>query len=77
MALIIMVGSALFWTNLNDAGHGDPRTLHAGCPVISGHKVGIWNEVMDVFTVDIQDIANLWFYYKGQDLSCKKHGKNL
>ena len=39
MALIIMAGSALFWTNLNEAGYGDPRTLHAGCPVISGHKV--------------------------------------
>lgn len=73
-----MVGSALFWTNLNEAGYGDPRTLHAGCPVISGHKVNILYDVMtDVFTVDIQDIANLWFYYKGQDLSCNKDGKNV
>ncbi|XP_055356153.1 LOW QUALITY PROTEIN: prolyl 4-hydroxylase subunit alpha-1-like [Paramacrobiotus metropolitanus] len=31
-------GSASFWFNLNRDGRGDVRTLHAGCPVLSGNK---------------------------------------
>ncbi|EFX77502.1 hypothetical protein DAPPUDRAFT_25542, partial [Daphnia pulex] len=32
-------GSALFWYNLNpDNGEGNPTTLHASCPILSGSK---------------------------------------
>ncbi|OWA51232.1 Prolyl 4-hydroxylase subunit alpha-2 [Hypsibius exemplaris] len=31
-------GSAAFWYNLNRDGTGDVRTLHEGCPVLSGNK---------------------------------------
>ena len=36
-------GAALFWDNLEAGGRGDPRTLHAGCPVLLGHKVAPWS----------------------------------
>ena len=49
-----LLGSALYWENLIDHGLGDPRTFHAGCPVLEGHK----------------DIANLWFFYNGQNRVC-------
>ena len=48
------LGSALYWDNLDVTGVGQPLTLHAGCPVLAGHK----------------DIANLWFLYGGQPLTC-------
>ena len=32
-------GSALFWDNLDVRGRGIQQTLHAGCPVLAGHKV--------------------------------------
>lgn len=37
-------GNAVFWVNLLPDGRGDPRTLHAGLPVVSGGKIGmnIW-----------------------------------
>lgn len=31
-------GSAAFWYNLHRDGRGDVRTLHSGCPVLSGNK---------------------------------------
>lgn len=33
-------GSALVWYNLYSSGEGDPRTKHAGCPVLVGNKWG-------------------------------------
>lgn len=33
-------GSALVWYNLFASGEGDPRTKHAGCPVLVGNKWG-------------------------------------
>lgn len=33
-------GSAVLWYNLNTRGDGDPKTLHAACPVIVGSKWG-------------------------------------
>ncbi|KAK5658673.1 hypothetical protein OQA88_2069 [Cercophora sp. LCS_1] len=40
-------GSALFWVNLLEDGSGDPRTVHAGLPVVGGVKYGmnIWPKV--------------------------------
>ena len=39
-------GNAVYWDNLvpGAGGRGDPRTLHAGLPVVSGEKIGmnIW-----------------------------------
>lgn len=37
-------GNAVYWENLLPNGAGDERTLHAGLPVTSGHKIGmnIW-----------------------------------
>lgn len=37
-------GNAVYWENLLPNGVGDERTLHAGLPVTSGHKIGmnIW-----------------------------------
>lgn len=37
-------GNAVFWQNLREDGSGDPATLHAGLPVVSGVKLGmnIW-----------------------------------
>ena len=32
---------ALFWYNVNPNLELDPLTLHAGCPVLKGHK---WSE---------------------------------
>ncbi|XP_071142095.1 prolyl 4-hydroxylase subunit alpha-1-like [Mytilus edulis] len=46
-------GSALFFTNLDETGHGDSLTLHAGCPVFFGSK---W-------------IANKWVHTKDQDMN--------
>jgi len=34
-------GSAAFWYNLLPNGNGNPRTKHAGCPVLSESKWGI------------------------------------
>ncbi|KAG1660315.1 Prolyl 4-hydroxylase subunit alpha-2 [Nymphon striatum] len=31
-------GSALFWYNLKKSGDGDPQTVHAACPILSGTK---------------------------------------
>ncbi|XP_055353876.1 prolyl 4-hydroxylase subunit alpha-2-like [Paramacrobiotus metropolitanus] len=44
-------GSAAFWYNKFKDGQPDPRTLHAGCPVLSGIK---W-------------VSNKWIREKGQD----------
>ncbi len=41
---------AAFWFNLQPSGDGDPRTEHAGCPVLMGEK---W-------------IANKWIWSHGQ-----------
>lgn len=40
-------GSAVFWRNLDEAGRGDRRVLHAGLPVKNGTKIGlnIWTIV--------------------------------
>lgn len=37
-------GNAVYWENLFTNGVGDERTLHAGLPVATGHKIGmnIW-----------------------------------
>lgn len=37
-------GNVVYWENLDADGRGDPRTLHAGLPVMSGWKIGmnIW-----------------------------------
>jgi len=43
-------GSALLWNNLSPSGRGFKETLHAGCPVLLGHK----------------EIANHWFWTLGQ-----------
>jgi len=39
-----LVGSAIFWVNLDEKGRGDGRVRHAGLPVEEGEKVGmnIW-----------------------------------
>jgi prolyl 4-hydroxylase len=34
-------GNALFWKNLDNSGAGDPRTLHAGLPPLTGVKTGL------------------------------------
>ncbi|CAM1291323.1 P4HA2 (predicted) [Pycnogonum litorale] len=44
-------GSALFWYNLRRNGEGDPRTIHAACPILSGTK---W-------------IANKWLHSHGNE----------
>ncbi|XP_055353899.1 prolyl 4-hydroxylase subunit alpha-2-like [Paramacrobiotus metropolitanus] len=44
-------GSAAFWYNKFKDGFPDWRTLHAGCPVLSGNK---W-------------VSNKWFRERGQD----------
>lgn len=31
-------GTAIFWYNLLESGEPDPRTKHAGCPVLMGDK---------------------------------------
>ena len=43
-------GAALFWDNLEAGGRGDPRTLHAGCPVLLGHKVAPWSPLRGLAT---------------------------
>jgi prolyl 4-hydroxylase len=37
-------GNAIYWENMLAPGKGDDRVLHAGLPVVSGHKMGmnIW-----------------------------------
>ncbi|KAK7114223.1 hypothetical protein V1264_000315 [Littorina saxatilis] len=44
-------GTALFWCNVNPAQELQDRTLHAGCPVIKGHK---W-------------VANKWIWTYGNE----------
>lgn len=34
-------GNAVFWVNLNEAGEGDHRLVHAGLPVGEGEKIGL------------------------------------
>jgi len=45
-------GNAVYWENLvpGGQGRGDPRTLHAGLPVVTGEKIGmnIWTRQADV-----------------------------
>jgi prolyl 4-hydroxylase len=36
-----VVGTAIFWYNLDPLGVVDANTLHAGAPVINGTKVGL------------------------------------
>jgi prolyl 4-hydroxylase len=36
-----IVGSAIFWVNLNEEGEGDGRVVHAGLPVEEGEKIGL------------------------------------
>lgn len=42
-----IVGSALYWVNLNATGHGREDMLHAGLPLSNGTKIGlnIWTEI--------------------------------
>ena len=44
VAVVPRAGSGVFWMNMDGAGVGDCRTLHAGLPVKSGTKIGmnIW-----------------------------------
>lgn len=44
-------GDGVFWWNLKKSGKGDKRSLHAGCPVLSGEK---W-------------VANAWIHEKFQE----------
>ena len=39
-----VVGNAVYWVNLDTEGRGDPKTIHAGLPVVGGEKLGmnIW-----------------------------------
>ena len=37
--------------SLDTSGRGHMETIHAGCPVLLGHK----------------DITNYWFWYQGQE----------
>ena len=67
-------GSGLYWDNLDLRGSGHQLTLHAGCPVLAGHKVGLTrppqhNQIV-VISQHFQDIANLWFHYSGQLKTC-------
>ncbi|KAG1660319.1 Prolyl 4-hydroxylase subunit alpha-2 [Nymphon striatum] len=39
-------GSALFWYNLKKSGDGDPQTVHAACPILSGTK---WSNQESVY----------------------------
>ncbi|KAK3175753.1 hypothetical protein K4F52_010022 [Lecanicillium sp. MT-2017a] len=34
-------GNAIFWQSVQPSGDVHPKTMHAGVPVISGHKIGI------------------------------------
>lgn len=36
-------GSAVFWYNLKRNGQPDPMTFHGACPVLLGHKWGLFN----------------------------------
>ena len=44
-------GAGVFWYNLKRNGEGNPKTRHAGCPVLIGHK---W-------------VSNLWIHEHGQE----------
>ncbi|XP_076257689.1 prolyl 4-hydroxylase subunit alpha-1 isoform X2 [Rhynchophorus ferrugineus] len=44
-------GTAAFWFNLFESGHGDKRTRHAACPVLAGSK---W-------------VSNKWIHEAGQE----------
>ena len=46
-------GSAVFWYNYSLDGEADPRTLHAGCPVLMGHKT----------------VANKWIHMYGNEFN--------
>lgn len=46
-------GAGVFWYNLKRNGDGDPKTRHAGCPVMVGHK---W-------------VSNLWIHEHGQEFN--------
>ena len=46
-------GAGVFWYNLKRNGEGNPKTEHAGCPVVLGHK---W-------------ISNLWIHENGQEFN--------
>jgi len=48
-------GDAVFWFNLYSNGNGNPNTVHASCPVVSGSK---W-------------VANKWFHTYGNELRRK------
>lgn len=48
-------GAGVFWYNLKRNGKGDPKTRHAGCPVLVGHK---W-------------VSNLWIHEHGQEFNRK------
>lgn len=41
VAVLPIVGNAVFWWNLDVDGVGDDDTMHAGSPVINGTKVGL------------------------------------
>jgi len=36
-------GSAAFWYNFYSNGNGNPATLHASCPILSGYK---WRKLL-------------------------------
>ena len=53
-------GSAAFWYNLLPNGKGDPRTKHAGCPVLSGSKWGTFDISIPYF---IHRLIQYWFIF--------------
>ncbi|KAH8811107.1 hypothetical protein F5884DRAFT_265988 [Xylogone sp. PMI_703] len=50
-------GNAVFWVNMEGRGRGNPKTLHAGMPVIEGTKVGLnlWSRR---YLADDEDIGD-------------------
>ena len=73
-------GSALYWDNLDLRGRGLQQTLHAGCPVLAGHKVRpgetslLSQDILNILC--FKDIANLWFHYSGQLKTCPSSAQN-
>ncbi|RFU23769.1 hypothetical protein B7463_g12572, partial [Scytalidium lignicola] len=50
-------GNAVFWVNMEARGRGNPKTLHAGMPVLEGTKVGLnlWSRR---YLADDEDIGD-------------------
>jgi prolyl 4-hydroxylase len=66
-------GSAIFWYNLHQSGHGNPNTLHSGCPVLLGSKwVAKYEQKFPkIFYTSVFLFYSKWIYNLGQELRRK------